>query len=197
MNSYTGTPVNTVISDAVLAIVLGLLAFAGPQAINAIFSLSVVGLYVAYAIPIAARYLGTNDFKPGPFSLGVFVRLKKIALSGALIELTMSAYYQSLPIATISVVFMIFMSIVFMFPSEPATTAQDMNYTVVVLGGILLLSVVWYYFPKYGGVYWFTGPVRNVGIVGLEGGSANEVGSEDEKKSTLISESVEVMHTRP
>jgi amino acid transporter len=74
MNSYTGTPVNTVISDALLAMVLGLLAFAGPQATYAIFSVSIVGLYVAYAIPIAARYLGNNDFKPGPFSLGVFVR---------------------------------------------------------------------------------------------------------------------------
>ena len=74
MNSYTGTPVNTVISDALLALVFGLLAFAGPQAISAIFSLSIVGLYVAYSIPIAARHLGSNDFKPGPFSLGVFVR---------------------------------------------------------------------------------------------------------------------------
>ena len=57
-----------------------------------------------------------------------------------------------------------------------------MNYTVVVLGGIMLLSVVWYFFPKYGGIYWFTGPVPNVAIVGLEGNSTNEVGSEDEKK---------------
>ena len=76
MNRYTGTPVNTVIWDAVFAILLGLLVFAGPQAINAIFSLSIVGLYVAYSIPIAARYLGSNDFKPGPFSLGVFVRFE-------------------------------------------------------------------------------------------------------------------------
>ena len=37
-----------------------------------------------------------------------------------------------------------------------------MNYTVVVLGGVLLLSIIWYYFPVYGGVHWFTGPVRNV-----------------------------------
>ena len=82
-----------------------------------------------------------------------------------------------------------FMSIVFMFPSSPTTTAQTMNYTVVVLGGIMLLSVVWYFFPKYGGVYWFTGPVANVGVVGLEGSSAAGVRSDDEKKST--SESVE------
>ena len=78
---------------------------------------------------------------------------------------------------------MIFMSIVFMFPSSPVTTAQDMNYTVVVLGGIMLLSVVWYFFPKYGGVYWFTGPVPNVGVVPSES-SMNGVGSDDGKKYT-------------
>ena len=37
-----------------------------------------------------------------------------------------------------------------------------MNYTVVVWGGTLLLSLVYFYFPKYGGVYWFTGPVSTV-----------------------------------
>jgi amino acid transporter len=73
MNAYTKTPVNSVWYDAGLAIALGLLAFAGTQAINAVFAISVTALYVAYAIPIAARFLGDNDFKPGPFNLGVFV----------------------------------------------------------------------------------------------------------------------------
>lgn len=40
-----------------------------------------------------------------------------------------------------------------------------MNYTVVVLGGIMILSLVWYYFPRYGGVYWFTGPVPNIDVL--------------------------------
>jgi len=39
-----------------------------------------------------------------------------------------------------------------------------MNYTVAVVGGVLTLSVVWFYFPKYGGVHWFQGPVRNIGV---------------------------------
>lgn len=26
----------------------------------------------------------------------------------------------------------------------------------------MLLAVVWYYFPKYGGVYWFKGPIPTV-----------------------------------
>ena len=39
-----------------------------------------------------------------------------------------------------------------------------MNYSVVVLGGVLLLSIAWYYFPVYGGVHWFTGPISNIDI---------------------------------
>ncbi|KAG5645640.1 hypothetical protein DXG03_005631 [Asterophora parasitica] len=144
MNGYTKTPVNTVVFVGALAMALGLLAFAGAQAINAVFAISIVALYIAYTIPIAARFLGTNNFKPGPFSLGIF-------------------FLQSKPVGTISVLFMSFMCIVFFFPATPTTTVQDMNYTVVVLGGVMLLSVVWYYFPKYGGVYWFTGPVANIG----------------------------------
>ncbi len=55
-----------------------------------------------------------------------------------------------------------FMTIALLFPTEPAPTATNMNYSVVVIGGVILLSVIYFYFPKYGGVYWFNGPVANV-----------------------------------
>ncbi|KAF9048099.1 APC amino acid permease [Hymenopellis radicata] len=161
MNSFTGTPVNTVWFDAFWALVMGLLVFAGDQAINAVFSISVIALYVAYSIPIAARFLGDNDFQPGPFTLGVF----------------------GLPVAIISVSFMMFMSVVFLFPTTPDTSVQDMNYSVVVLGGILILSLAWYYFPKYGGVNWFTGPIANVKDE-TAGMSEVEAESDDGKKAT-------------
>lgn len=75
MNAYTKTPVNSVWFDATLSLILGLLAFAGTQAINAVFAISVTAVYVAYAIPIMSRFICTNDFKPGPFTLGLFVSL--------------------------------------------------------------------------------------------------------------------------
>jgi amino acid transporter len=83
MNNVTKTPVNTVWFVVAFAIVLGMLSFAGAQAINAIFSISVTALYIAYAIPITARFAFKNDFKPGPFSLGVFVSRRLDALSGS------------------------------------------------------------------------------------------------------------------
>ncbi|KAG2072013.1 amino acid transporter [Suillus decipiens] len=140
MNSFTKTPVNTVWFVAVISIILGLLSFAGAQAINAIFSLSVTALYIAYSIPIIARFVFTNNFRPGPFNLGIF----------------------SLPVAVIAVLYMTIMDLVFFFPTTPQTNVPNMNYTVVVLGGILFLSVLWYYCPVYGGVHWFTGPVPNI-----------------------------------
>ncbi|KAL0570057.1 hypothetical protein V5O48_011899 [Marasmius crinis-equi] len=140
MNSYTKTPVNTVIFDAGCALLLGLLAFAGKTAIASVFTVSTTAVYVAYAIPIAARFLGKNDFKPGPFRLGIF----------------------SLPVAVISVLFMLFLGIVFLFPATPQTDVPDMNYSVVVLGGAMFFSLGWYYFPKYGGVHWFTGPITTI-----------------------------------
>jgi hypothetical protein len=59
---------------------------------------------------------------------------------------------------------MVFIIVVFLFPSTPAPvlTAETMNYTVVVLCGWFLLSLVWYYLPGVGGVHWFNGPVPNV-----------------------------------
>ena len=73
MNGFTGTPVNSVIFGGILSILLGLLVFAGPQAINAVFALSTVGLYFAYSVPIAARFIGGNELKPGKFNLGILV----------------------------------------------------------------------------------------------------------------------------
>jgi len=54
------------------------------------------------------------------------------------------------------------MSTIFLFPTTEQTNAENMNYTVVLLGGVLVFSLVWYYFPVYGGVHWFEGPVPNV-----------------------------------
>ncbi|KAF9529046.1 APC amino acid permease [Crepidotus variabilis] len=143
VNTFTNTPLNTVWFTSGLAVLLGLLAFAGPQAIGAVLTLGVVALYFAYCIPIGARIIwGRRALRPGPFDLGTL----------------------SVPISLIAVVFMTFMIIVFLFPTASHPTSQGMNYSVVVFGGVMSLSICWYYFPKYGGVYWFTGPVKNVDI---------------------------------
>ena len=81
--------------------------------------------------------------------------------------------------AVISVTWMTFMSIVFFFPATPAVGAGDMNYTVVVLGGVLILSLGYYYFPKYGGRNWFTGPVTTIDAQSITPGVDGDREKED------------------
>src|SRR5688572_13945679 len=124
MNNYTGTPVNTVWFNALGAILLGILAFAGPQAANAVFSLPVTASYFAYSVPIIARFVGKNEFKPGPFTLGRWV-------SGPLVwnmEKVTNSAGQGFPVALTAVSFMAFMGLVFLFPTRPRTTGPEMNY---------------------------------------------------------------------
>jgi amino acid transporter len=75
MNSLTKTPVNTVLFCAAGSIALGALVFAGTQAVNAVFAISITAQYFAYSIPIAARWIWRkeNGWTPGPFSLGAWV----------------------------------------------------------------------------------------------------------------------------
>jgi len=141
INSFTGTPVTAVWFVATCAFLLALLSFAGAAAIGAAFTLCVVCQYIAFTVPIAARFLGGKPFKPGPFHLGAL----------------------SLPIAVIAILWMTLMEIILLFPSDPSPIATNMNYTVVVIGGTLFLAVGYYFFPKYGGKIWFRGPIANIG----------------------------------
>lgn len=80
MNRHTHTPVNCVWFSCFVSLLLGLLAFAGPLAIGAIFTLVVTGQYVAYSIPIACRFFGGAEWVPGPFSLGRLVSFLSLPL---------------------------------------------------------------------------------------------------------------------
>lgn len=76
---------------------------------------------------------------------------------------------------------MVFMSCVLLFPAEPTLAGPGtMNYTVLVMGGVTLLSTAYYYFPVYGGIHWFKGPV----VTNTQSGGVSGVGSISEIDST-------------
>lgn len=145
INSYTLTPVNSAWWSSAVSAVFCLLGLINAVAVGAVFSLSVIGASIAYTIPILARLLAPNDrFKPGVWYLGDF---------------------WSKTVAWISVIWLTFISIIVCLPSYlPVSAAGDMNYACVVTGATFLFSSAWYYFPKYGGVNWFSGPRPNVEI---------------------------------
>jgi amino acid permease (GABA permease) len=168
INDYTKTPVNTVWFDTAFVLIVGLLAFVSTAAINAVFTIGLTASYVSYITPITTRFAFKNDFKPGPFHLGKL----------------------SFPVAAIAVSSMVFMIIVFFFPSTPQTTAQEMNYTVVVLGGYMTLAIFWYYCPVYGGVHWFNGPIANLTPSMEDGRKDGNSVAEKEQRDAELSVSV-------
>jgi len=161
INPVTRTPIYAVIASSIVAILVGCLAFAGPQAISAIFSACVVGQYIALSISIMSRHLPGSEvqaWKPGPFTLGRW----------------------SYAICLTAVIFMNFVSVIFMFPSNPNPDAKTMNWTVIVIGGWVFMCLVYYYFPKYGGVHWFNGPVANVEFKSMLNGSEDGIGEKSD-----------------
>ncbi|KAJ9113585.1 hypothetical protein QFC20_001937 [Naganishia adeliensis] len=137
VNKKTQTPVRTVWLVVGGAMPLGALAFADEAAINAIFTLAIIGPYVAYGIPIACRvFSGDKIFVPGPWYLGRF----------------------SKPIAIVALVWMVFACIIFCFPADVNPTAATMNYAVVVAAAVWVFAIGYWYAPRIGGKTFFNGP---------------------------------------
>jgi amino acid transporter len=116
-------------------------------AINSIFNLAIMGLYFAYCLPLLCRLIFSH-FTPGVFYTGDF---------------------WSPVLSVFSVLWMTFIFILLLFPSFPDPDKDQMNYAVAVLGFVFVFCLVYYYFPKYGGKTFFTGPIRTIDeVLGVE-----------------------------
>ncbi|KGO47337.1 Amino acid/polyamine transporter I [Penicillium expansum] len=137
-------PVRMVCGIVVASVLIGLLCLIDEAASSALFSLAVAGNDLAWLTPILARLIwGGDSFIPGEFYTGRF----------------------SKPIGWVAVIYMVFVIVLTMIPTEgPNPTrefdlcyfvtgafadlvfeAQTMNYTVVINGSLWLGAVVYYY----------------------------------------------------
>ena len=118
-------PVRAIWFCVFLAAILGLLALIASAAAQALFSLAVAGNNVAWGTPILCRIVwGQKKFKPGPVYTGRF----------------------SIPIAWTAIVFLVFGTILSMFPvGGPNPTAASMNYTVVINSFVWLGALAYYF----------------------------------------------------
>ncbi|KAL1969950.1 hypothetical protein VTN77DRAFT_7460 [Rasamsonia byssochlamydoides] len=140
VNTRTQTPVNAVMMNCGLGILMCLLIFAGEVAIGALFSIGAIAQFIAFAIPIAIRvFIVGKRFRQGPWHLGRFS--KPVGAAGALFVLLM------LPILCL-----------------PSSTGSDltpdlMNWTCLVYGAPMLAVTIWWVIDAR---KWFKGPKVNV-----------------------------------
>ncbi len=118
------------------------------MAFFAVVSIAVIGLYIAYAIPIFLRWRMGDTFKPGPWTLG-------------------NKYKWMCPVA---VAWVALCTVVFSLPITPTAVwwSSDFdwasaNYAPLVVGlVVLLVTVSW-----FGGVRnTFTGPRKTIKMEG-------------------------------
>lgn len=131
-------PVRMVVLVSVLQALLGFIYLGNTTAFNAILSMAIIGMYLSYLLPIiymviyGRSKLNKNDY--GPFKLGP---------GGVLVN-------------SIAIVWLIFAMIFSTFPNFQPVTAQNMNYSTVVLAGWVGGGALYYLF-RARKVY--TGPV--------------------------------------
>lgn len=122
----TAVPIRAIWGSAIFSLALGALCLAGDTAANALFSLSIAGMYMALIFPITLRLTyGRKDFRPGPFYLGDFWS-------------TVNGW--------VAVAFQAFTIIMVMFPYDSVDiNSTTMNYTVVIGPGFWVLSLIYYF----------------------------------------------------
>jgi amino acid transporter len=139
---------NRVPHMAVIAIVVAAAALMLPTLYNFFVGyyvgtgIAVIGLYIAFILPVILRYRMKDAFEPGAWSLGKHYRW----------------------IDPIAIVWVFFISIVFLMPpysiSAPwkdGFTWEAVNYAPILVGGALLLFGGWWLLSAKN---WFKGPVR-------------------------------------
>jgi amino acid transporter len=143
-------PFNAVMAVAVFALILTLPALKGNKdgltvAFTAVVSIGVIGLYLAYVIPIFLRWRMGDKFEPGPWTLGSKYKwLNLIAVAEVLIVVVI---YFNAPFSSSGV------------PWESDFEWSLFNYTPVVTGGLALIVGIWWLVSAR---KWFKGPRHTI-----------------------------------
>jgi amino acid transporter len=147
-------PVYGVVVSAVIAVLLTLPALVKvdingapvPVAFFAVVSIGVIGLYVAFAIPIFLRWRAGSSFTPGQWSLGSKYKWMCVV---AVIEIAVTSVIALLPTSPGGV------------PGNKDFAWKFVNYTpIVVFGALLLLWIAWHLSVKN----WFKGPKTTIDL---------------------------------
>jgi amino acid transporter len=151
VNKRTRTPTNAIWLAAGGALILGLPYIWNTAAYAAVTSIATIGLYIAYVTPTFLRLRQGDSFKRGPWHLGRWTYL----------------------IGWTAVVWVVFITILFMLPQFGPINRTTFNYAVVAVVVVI----------GYAGIYWlvsarkwFTGPRVQ--------GSAEELAAIEQELST-------------
>jgi amino acid transporter len=130
-----------------------------PVAFFAVTTLSAVGLYIAYTIPVFLRWRMGDRFKPGPWTLGK--KYKWVNLI-AIVWVALYTIIGDMPFSPAAV------------PWDKGFTWSAVNYAPIVLVVVIGSVTIWWFVSAR---RTFTGPIRTIDLGDIGGGV--EVGLPD------------------
>lgn len=133
VNKRTRTPTNAVWLAAGGAFILGLPYLWNSTAYFAVTSIAVIGLYIAYVLPTFLRLRQGDAFQRGPWHLGRWSKL----------------------VGTVAVVWVVFITVLFMLPPKSPITIDSFNYAPIAVLVVLGFAGIWWLMSAR---KWFTGP---------------------------------------
>ena len=110
-------------------------------AFSAITATATISTNFSYLIPIVARQtVGRKTFVPAKWNLGKL----------------------SMPLAIIATLYILFLFSVLLLPQLYPVDSETLNYAPICIGIISIVSLVGWFFPRWGAMYWFKGPVKTI-----------------------------------
>ncbi len=154
VNQRTKIPANAVIFVAVVGVAITLPALKSvggvPVAFYAVVSVAVIGLYLAFLIPIYLRWRLGDGFEPGSWTNGPKYRWMNVIAAA---EIVVISVYFILPFSPAGV------------PFSKDFTWSSVNYApVLTVGTLVILGIWWHASAKH----WFTGPKHTIDEAVLE-----------------------------
>ena len=132
VNPRTGTPTNSIWLCVTCSTILVVPALWNTTAYLAATSVAVIGLYIAYVVPVFLR-LRNPDFRPGPWNLGRWSGL----------------------VGWTAIVWVAFICVLFVLPPASPITLKTFNYTIIAVGIVIIGAWLWWTLSAKN---WFTGP---------------------------------------
>ena len=132
----TRIPLGNIILVFFLDCLLLLLQLVSTMAFEAIIATATLGYQLSYLVPILCRCTtARKTFPKGEFNLGRF----------------------GFSIAAVTSIWLIITAIFMFFPVSYPITKENMNYSIVIMGGILFIAAVYWVVSAR---HWFVGPIR-------------------------------------
>jgi choline transport protein len=126
VDTHFKIPLRMVILVSILQLLLGFIYLGSTTAFNAILSMSIIGMYLSYALPIMYMLFygrSSRTYLPGPFNLNA--TMGKLLNVAALLWLIVAIFFST-------------------WPNFYPVTAANMNYSTVVLAGWVAVGAVYY-----------------------------------------------------